>query len=454
MKSSVRLPASLAAAAAALLLTSASLAVFAKGQLPNHRRPEPANACADRCDAVVIDWSAAAVQVIEAADGYADPMAASRALAMMHLAMHDAVNAVRPRYRRYALDTLPASAGEADATVAAAVAAHDVLAGLYPQPAATTRLKAQLARTLFEAGVGATVEAGKATGHAAAAAVLAKRAHDGSRAFEAYSEGSRPGEYRYTAPFDFAAAPHWRNLEPFALASAAQFRTAPPPALDSEDYRRAFEEVRRVGGKHAGAERSADETHYASFWYEFSDMGWNRIARTVANRVPQDLWDRARTFALLNVAMADAYIAGWDSKYFHNFWRPVTAIHLAADDGNPHTAPNPGFEPLLVSPPVPDMPSTHSALGMAAAVVLTDAFGAGRAFRFASSSALPAHPARSFASFEVAALENGDSRVKGGLHFRFAVDAGLKLGRQVGEHVIDEALPRLPDAKVRVAVRK
>jgi hypothetical protein len=91
---------------------------------------------------------------------------------------------------------------------------------------------------------------------------------------------------------------------------------------------------------------------------------------------------------------------------------------------------------------------------MAAAVVLTDAFGAGRAFRFASSSALPAHPARSFASFEVAALENGDSRVKGGLHFRFAVDAGLKLGRQVGEHVIDEALPRLPDAKVRVAVRK
>jgi hypothetical protein len=333
-------------------------------------------------------------------------------------------------------------ANSADATVAAAVAAHDVLAKLYPQPQAAPLLKAELEKTLLEAGVGTSIDASKTLGHAAATAVLAARIDDGSGHVEPHIKGTRPGEYRFTPPFDFAAAPHWRHVTPFALSSPAQFRTAPPPALDSDEYRQAFDEVLRVGGKAADAERSVDETRYAAFWYEFSDIGWNRIARTVSSGVKQDIWDRARTFALLNMAMADAYIAGWDSKYFYNFWRPVTAIQLAAIDGNPNTAPDPGFEPLLVAPPVPDMPSTHSALGMAAAVVLSDAFGRNRAFSFASSSALRENPIRSYRSFTEAARENADSRVKAGLHFRFAADAGLALGRQVGEHVVRQALPR------------
>ena len=423
----------------------ATLVSLARADRPHDtaHRPTTASWCADRCDAVITDWNLAAFQIIRAADGYSNPMAASRSLAMMHIAMHDAVNAARPRYQRYALAAAPPWSSAADPAVAAATAAHDVLVALYPGAPAAVLLKAQLERTLFDAGVGAAIEAGTRLGRAAAAAVLARRASDGSAGSETYVVGTRPGQYRFTHPFDFAAAPHWRQVTPFALASASQYRTAPPPSLASEAYRDDFEEVKRVGGKAAGNARAVDETNYAAFWYEFSDIGWNRIARVVSGQVKQDLWERAHTFALLNMAMADAYIAGWDSKYHYNFWRPVTAIHLAGEDGNPHTTPDASFETLLITPPVPDLPSTHSALGMAAATVLAASFGGDEvSFSFASPTALPTNPVRSFRRFSEAARENADSRVKAGLHFRFATTAGLELGRQIGQYVVRNALPR------------
>ncbi len=412
-------------------------------------RPLATSWCDGRCDSVIADWSLTAFQVIKAGDGYGDPMAASRSLAMVHAAMHDAANAARPRYQRYALERVPAGALKADAAVAASQAAHDVLVSLYPQAAATAIAKVQLERTLFEAGIGESIDAGTTLGKAAAAAVLAKRATDGANGKEAYIEATKPGEYRFTAPFNFAAAPHWRQVTPFVLTSSSQFRTAPAPALTSEAYTRAFNEVKRVGGK-TSTQRSQDETHYAAFWYEFSDIGWNRVARAASSRVKQDLWERARTFALLNMAMADAYIAGWDSKYHHNVWRPVTAIPLAGIDGNARTVPDASFDALLVTPPVPDMPSTHSALGAAAAVVLAEAFGRDHVpFSFASPSALPGNPVRSFRSFTEAARENADSRVKAGLHFRFATDAGLELGRRIGQYATRHSLPRQHGAAAR-----
>jgi hypothetical protein len=155
----------------------------------------------------------------------------------------------------------------------------------------------------------------------------------------------------------------------------------------------------------------------------------------VARHRPQNLWDRARTFALLNAAMADAYIAGWDSKMHYNFWRPVTAIRAGGDAG---------WTPLLPTPPVQDHPSTHSALGAAAAVALAEGFGSDRiGFEFASPTALPEHPVRAFPSFSAAARENADSRVKAGLHFRFATVQGLKLGEQIGRHATAKLLKPL-----------
>lgn len=392
--------------------------------------------CADRCDHVVLDWNLQTHQVIRAADGYRDPMAASRVLAMVHLAMHDAVNAAQPRYRAYAYEPhVDETRVSADAAVAGAVAAHDVLAALYPKQKDLVRVA--LDATLLDAGVGAAVEAGKKYGAAAAAAMLARRANDGSNADEAYQPGTRPGDYQYTPGFDFLAAPHWRAVTPFTMRTPEQFRVAAPPALASTQYALAFTEVKATGSKAADARRSADQTQYAAYWYEFSDAGWNRIARSVARTMPQDLWQRARTFALLNAVMADAYIAGWASKMHYNLWRPVTAIQQAARDGNDATTGDAGWAPLLPTPPIQDYPSTHSALGAAAAVVLAQSFGSDRvAFTMASPTALPEAPARTFTSFSAAAKENADSRVRAGLHFRFATTAGLQLGERIGQQAL------------------
>ena len=398
-----------------------------------HERRDAAPWCADRCDQVVIDWNATAHQAIKANDGYADPMAASRVLAMMHLAMHDAVNATRPRYATY---TQVERDEAADPAVAAVTAAHDVLAALIKKEQATAVLKAALDATMLDAGIGSSVARGSALGKRVAAAMLQRRAGDGSNATLPYQPGTRPGEYRFTPGFDFLAAPHWRNVQPFALQAPSQYRSVPPPALDSAEYARAFIEVKETGSKASDAKRTPDQTHYAAWWYEFSDIGWNRIARTVARDRSQDLWQRAHTFALLNVAMADSYIAGWDSKMHYNLWRPVTAIRLADSDGNAQTMPDAAFTPLLPTPPVQDYPSTHSALGAAAAAVLAHAFGDRVTFQSASSSALPANPTRRFASFSEAARENADSRVRAGIHFRFATVAGLEMGDKVGRHAV------------------
>jgi hypothetical protein len=401
--------------------------------------------CASACDRLVIDWNLQTHQVIKAADGYRDPMAASRVLAMVHLAMHDAVNAAQPRYRSYAYTaayTAQDRQGPADAAVAAAVAAHDVLAGLYPQQ--KHLVAATLDATLLDAGPGAAVAQGRKVGTAAAAAMLARRANDGSTAVERYQPGTQPGAYRFTAPFDFVAAPHWRSVTPFSMRAPDQFRVVAPPTLTSARYAADFNEVRLTGSEAADAQRSADQTQYANYWYEFSDIGWNRIARSVARERKQDLWERARTFALLNAAMADAYIAGWDSKMHYNLWRPVTAIQQAAHDGNPATAADANWTPLLVTPPVQDYPSTHSALGSAAAEVLAHVFGGdGVPFTMASPSALPEAPTRQFSSFRAAARENADSRVRAGLHFRFATTAGMQLGEQIGRQAAQDFLAPL-----------
>lgn len=398
-------------------------------------RTETPSWCGDRCDEVVIDWNMTAFQALRAHDGYADPLTATRILSMMHLAMHDAANAARPRFTRYTRVDVDRTA---DPAIAAVTAAHDVLAALVPTQRSV--LKESLEKSLFDAGSAPGVASGIALGKRAAAAVLQKRANDGSTVKLSYQEGTRPGEYRFTPGFGFAFHPHWRALQPFALTSPGQFRSVPPPALTSVAYANDLNEVKAVGGK-VSSKRTQEETNYAAFWYEFSDIGWNRVARAVARGHEQDLWQRARLFALVNVVMADAYIAGWDSKFHHNLWRPVTAIRLADVDGNAATMPDTAFEPLLVTPPVQDYPSTHSALGAAAAAVLADVLGSDDVrFTIASTSSLPANPTRTFASFGEAARENADSRVKAGLHFRFATKAGLKLGDDIGRHAVKTML--------------
>jgi PAP2 superfamily len=382
--------------------------------------------CDPGCGGLVADWGLTAYAAIRAEDGYADPLAASRALAIMHVAMHDAVNAAHPRYQTHAVRDGDA---QADPAVAAAVAAHDVLVGLYPDQ--TALFAAELEKALLDAGVGPAVNAGRALGETVAAGMFEERASDGADGSETYVESDLPGRYRFVPEFDFIAAPHWRHLRPFVLEAPDQFRTAPPPAMDSAAYAAAFAEVKATGGTVAPA-RDADETAYAAFWYEFSDIGWNRVTRVAAREAGLDLWDSARLFALVNMALADSYIAGWDSKLHYDAWRPVTAIRLAGEDGNPATEADASWGSYLTTPPIQDHPSTHSVLGAAAATVLAEVLGDDFAFSMTSTTALPEAPARGFARFSEAAEENAESRIQAGLHFRYATDAGLDLGRKIG----------------------
>jgi len=173
----------------------------------------------------------------------------------------------------------------------------------------------------------------------------------------------------------------------------------------------------------------------ARYWYEGSPQGWNRVARAVASTKNLDRLELARLLALTNIAMADGFIAGWNTRYHYNFWRPVTAIRLADTDGNPATAADPSWESFLNTPPVSDYPSTHSVLGGAAAAVLAEFFGADR-IAFTMTSGVPfAGITRSFASFSQAAQENADSRVYAGIHFRTACRDGVALGQKIGQRV-------------------
>ena len=269
-------------------------------------------------------------------ENYAESDEPPRAsLAMMHLAMHDAVNAAQPRYTAYAYTERDSAA---DPAVAAVTAAHDVLAALYPKQAVL--LKTALDESLRRRGhrllqPRAVSRSERARPQRCSRSVPAMAALQGAAALPARQ---RPGEYRFTPGFDFSPAPHWRNVAPFTLKAPSQFRSAPPPALDQRAVR-----ARLQRSQDQPAARPLRQAHPGS------NALFGLLVRVLRHRLEphragvardqlQDLWQRARTFALVNAAMADAYIAGWDSKLHYNLWRPVTAIRLADADGNAQTA--------------------------------------------------------------------------------------------------------------------
>ncbi|WP_229374742.1 vanadium-dependent haloperoxidase [Fibrella rubiginis] len=375
---------------------------------------------------------------------YQHALLASHTYAMVHMAMFFALNAIAPTYQP---DDALRKDAQAAPVAAAAKAAHDVLAGIFPEK--LPMLDSALIQSLTKVPVGESLNRGLALGGEAAAVVLKWRDGDGAMQNPAVdvAASTEAGVYQTVPPFTFVFAPFWRTMKPFGLKQPDQFRSLPHPTLNSTVYTTAFDEVKAVGSI-VSQTRTPDQTAYAKFWYEFSEIGWNRIARTVAADRKLDLLATARLFALLNMAMADAYISGWDAKFHYNFWRPYTAIRGAATDGNAATSPDPAWEPLMPTPPVQDYPSTHSALGNAAAVVLAHVFGDKTRFIATSTTADPVTATRSFSSFSQAAKENADSRVMAGIHFRFSCEAGLELGRNVGQWTVHNHLrPRLVGAK-------
>jgi hypothetical protein len=358
----------------------------------------------------------------------------SRTLSMVHLAQHDAVNSVEPHYRRYAYHGRRDH--RASPVAAAAYAAHDVLVERFPTQAAS--FDALLETSLSGIGKGPS-ERGREVGQAAADAIITLRADDGYDAVVTYTPSGLVGHHAFPPGVTAVPARELEFVTPFALESKDQFRAPAPYALDSAEYAAQFNEVKAIGSL-TSMLRTADETDAANFWFESSILGWNRVARTVVADDSVHLYRAARVFALLNVAMQDGWVAGWDTKYHYDAWRPITAIQQADLDGNPDTESDPTWAPMRPTPGHPEYNSTHSILGEAAAVVLTHTLGP-TPFSMTSTSALPAGSTRSFADFYSASIENTASRVWVGVHFRQACEEGRAMGHEIGELVMD-LLPR------------
>jgi len=388
---------------------------------------------------VVTDWNLTTVQVAAAA-GVAQRQ--HRVAAMVHVAMHDAVNSIAPRYHAYAVRIRPSA--DASIEAAAVQAAYGVLIRLLPSQTAT--LDAARSSSLSSIPDGPVKEAGLAVGEAVAAQIVALRSTDGSGVDGAYTFGSGPGEYQATPPtFGSPAVPAWPFVTPFLLERGNQFRPDGPPSLDSDEWAEDFNETKQLGRVDSSV-RTAEQTEIALCGAEPALPMWNRVARTVSAQRNTGLVENARVFALLNLAMVDATIAVWDGKYTYRFWRPVTAIRAADTDGNEATEADPAWTPLRPTPLHPEYPSAHAGVSNAAAEVLTRLFGRDSAFSTATSTC-PAGVVRSYDSFRAMADEIGESRIYIGFHYRSSIHDGAILGRHVGRWTFHQALRPLRDCR-------
>lgn len=394
------------------------------------------------CGDAVTDWNQAFLRAVQ--NETTPPCLASRNPAILHIAIYDAVNAVTRTHQPYCFKGQ--ADGEVSLEAAASGAAHQVAIFLYPSRGA------DFDTLLTNSLRGVTNETSRAIGlqlgRQAADAILALRSDDGASTTVAYIPSNTPGRWRRTPPFFRPPElPQWRLLKPFAMTNTAQFRPAPPPALDSPRYAEELNEVKRLGGL-SRTERTAEQTQIAHFWSDFSYTvtppgHWNDIARDITSKRKPSLVETARLFALLNIATADSAILCWDAKYEYDFWRPVTAISRADEDGNAATVAVMDWLPLLPTPAHPEYPSGHSTFSGAAAAVLTSVIGSEDVSFSVGCDALPGVN-RSYENLWTCAKEISMSRIYGGIHFLSAGANGLKAGRLTGEFVVGSHLQPLP----------
>jgi membrane-associated phospholipid phosphatase len=403
----------------------------------------------DRCllsGDVVLQWNQLALDAIRQVKP--NPVAASRSLAIEQVAVFDAVNAIDRSFTSY-FAQVHASHG-ASLVAAAAQAGHDTLTAMFPTLKST--FDAALAADLVGIPPGLARQ-GSDVGQDVAQQILALRSNDGSTAVVTYVAGTNPGDWQPTPPaFSAPLAPQWGSVTPWAMTSQSQFRPPPPPALSSLDYAIAFNEVKSLG-RSDSTTRTGDQTQIASFWKDAAGTSyafghWNEIAAAVSIQEGLGLVQNARLFALLNIATADALIDTWEAKFDYSFWRPITAIQYTGDDSlNPATQSDPTWTPLIVTPNFPSYQSAHSTVSSAMAAILTAEFG--QQYHFSIGSDGLAGVTRSFASFDGAAAEAGQSRIYGGIHFQFDNQAGLASGQALGQFVYQQFLRPIEEGDSR-----
>lgn len=387
----------------------------------------------------IVEWNKISLSTTKTG---APAIPAMRNTAMVQIAIHDALNAISPRYKPYYF--MGTDAKQASPAAAIATAAHDVLTTLYPNE--QSKLDANLQASLQGVPDGAAKEAGIAVGRAAAQAALRARSSDRMNDKVMYSAEPAPGIWR-PVPGDGLApngaargpdnvppmAPAWAKMAPLILQSGDQFRPGPPPSIGSDQYARDFQELLAVGGA-VSTQRTQDQTESALFWRPTPDLLFNPVIQHFVVKKNLDAWDAAKAFALINVAMVDAIIACWDAKYAYNQWRPITGIRHAPEGSNAAIKADPAWSPLLFTPPYPDYPGGHPTATAAAARTMSVLFGADTGqFSVIGFGG----KVREFGSFDAFADEVVNARIWGGVHWRTSDVVGAQLGRKIADYILE-----------------
>ncbi len=370
-----------------------------------------------------------------------------RTEAMMHTAMHNALNAIDSRYMTFSFTN---KNSDANPNAAVAQAAYTVSLSQYPDK--KDELDNELVKWLSKIPDGNNKTLGLNLGLEAAEHILKERADDDWNGEASYSwHPMAPGVYaefneHSGTPEGFVFGAGWGAAKPFMLESQDQFRSPPPPSINSNDYTTAFNEVKNLGSYNSKA-RTDDQEHLALWWKDFVENSHNRLARDLVKKEKLDLWETARLFALLNMTIYDAYINVFNNKFHYNHWRPYTAIRWAENDTNPNTIPDTEWNNLHKHTyAFPSYPSAHGTASTAAMTVLANTLGKGDQYSFVMvtkevdeagpfSDKLKLNPpTRSFNSFSEAGLEASLSRIYLGIHFRYDSEEGNKLGKKIGDY--------------------
>ena len=383
----------------------------------------------------------------------------ARLFAMTQIAVHDVLNAIKPKFQRYAFKDSREQFANPDAAVASA--AYWVIKGLNLQ--GTFPIDNWYNESLSSIPDGESKELGKTLGKQSADAIVANRANDGLSQEIASSplppDGDDPGEYRSTLPYSNPVLnlPHIKLhtnwglvVRPFVITSNDQFRPAGPHPVNTESYTQDFNEVKSKGAM-VGHTRTPEESAMLLFWSDIRpSLIWNTLVRNIVNSKKIDAWKTARLFALLHTAIADGNNAVLEAKYHFYYWRPETAIRLADTDGNSNTNADPAWLPSIIAvpnanplmntftPPIPDYPSSFSMHGGAAAEVLKLFFGTNEV-SFDLTSTVSQASARHFSSISQAATENSLTWIYAGFYFRRAVIDGEEQGKQIAAYVFNHS---------------
>jgi hypothetical protein len=380
---------------------------------------------------MITDWNVTTHEVLKAGRVAGGP--AARTLAMVHVAMSDAVNSVQDRYARYTANV--AAKPNASAEVAAASAARDILIQLYPA-------QKQMIEDAYVASIksipdGPAKTDGAALGAQVATAVQDDRSKDGTNAPDTYRPHASPGVW---VPTTMPITAQYARATPWVVKNADQFRPGSPPQLSGALYARDYNETKTMGGSKSTT-RTPEQTEAVKFWTQ-ANLGpaWQQAACQLSAAKELNLAETARLFALLNMGYANTFIMDWDAKFTYNFWRPITAIRNGDNDGNDATERDPSWLPLNDTPMHPEYPSQASIIAGMAVAVFESVFGPKPAIPYTVTDVNNPSLKRQFTGVAQMGEEHANVRVWGGIHFRNSLEVADGMGRKITAYLIDNSL--------------